>query len=39
MSKSSAFSINSSLIIEIQEINGAIFLNAKGLFFFYLYYD
>ena len=32
MSKSSAFSINAPLIFEIQEVNGALFSNAKGLF-------
>ena len=32
-SKSSAFSINKPFIFEMQEINGALLLNAKGLFF------
>ena len=31
MSKSSAFSINTPFIFGMQEINGALFLNAKGL--------
>ena len=34
MSKSSAFSINTPFIFEMQEINYALSLNAKGLFFF-----
>ena len=33
MSKSSAFSINTQSIFEIQETNGTLFLNAKGLLF------
>ena len=33
MSKSSAFSINTPFIFEMQEINYALSLNAKGLFF------
>ena len=33
MSKSSAFSINTPFIFEIQETNSALFLNAQDLFF------
>ena len=33
MSKYSAFSVNTPFIFETQEINGALFLNAKDLFF------
>ena len=34
MSTSSTFSINTPFTFEMQEINGAFFLNAKGLFFY-----
>ena len=38
MPKASAFSINTPSIFEMQEINIALFLNAKNLLFFFLCY-
>ena len=38
ISKSSASSINSPLILVIHETNGALFFNINDLFFYLLYY-